>query len=62
MAEKIKENLVNKKAFKEVAKENRIKISGSCWDLLNEATKEMLVKACKRAELNGRHTLKERDI
>jgi len=57
-----KETLVVVSKVKEYIKEKGLQTSETAVDSLSDAVRELLDKAVKRAQDNGRQTIKDRDI
>lgn len=57
-----KEILVVVSKVKDYVKEKGLQTSETAVEALSEAVKELLDKAVKRAQDNGRQTIKDRDI
>jgi len=57
-----KEILVVVSKVKEYIKEKGLQTSETAVDSLSDAVRELLDKAVKRAQDNGRQTIKDRDI
>jgi histone H3/H4 len=54
--------LITKKANKEEAKKYDMRFPDSCLEALDAKVAEIIKMAAKRAEANGRKTLKEYDL
>ncbi|MCK5290359.1 MAG: hypothetical protein KAJ56_05375, partial [Candidatus Aenigmarchaeota archaeon] len=57
-----KMSYIVKSKIRELAKSLNVSISGEADDVLSAAVEEIIKKAAKRAEANGRKTVKARDI
>lgn len=57
-----KETLVVVSKVKDYVKGKGLQTSETAVDALSEAVKELIEKAVKRAQDNGRQTIKDRDI
>lgn len=56
------ELMIYKSKVQELAKKNGFKVSEKFYDALNKAVEELVEKAMKRAEAEGKKTLMDRHV